>query len=56
VAHKKESTTLRYVKCGAQEGYDAVANAAALKHTAGLLGKRVRKEIADTTAIDNKSS
>jgi len=27
VGHKKEATTLRYAKCGAQEGYEAVARA-----------------------------
>jgi hypothetical protein len=29
VGHKREATTLRYAKCGAQEGYEAVSKAAA---------------------------
>lgn len=49
VGHKREATTLRYVKCGAQEGFDAVAAAAAAEQggrvaeqRGRLLGKRAR--------------
>ena len=42
VGHKKESTTLRYAKCSANDGYDAVANATKMKTIGNknLLGKR----------------